>query len=116
MKYDFTAIEQKWQKVWDEQKAFECEIDRSKKKFYGLIEFPYPSGAGLHVGHPRPYTAMDIIARWYVIPLSTLATPTDTGFSLKEMNLVNQDDQWDAANKERLLERWNKEITAAPAK
>ena len=60
--------------------------------------------------------AMDIIARWYVIPLSTLATPTDTGFSLREMNLVNQDDQWDAANKERLLERWNKEITTAPAK
>ena len=63
MKYDFTAIEHKWQKVWDEQKAFECSLDRSKKKFYGLIEFPYPSGAGLHVGHPRPYTAMDIIAR-----------------------------------------------------
>ncbi len=60
--------------------------------------------------------AMDIIARWYVIPLSDLATPTDTGFSLADMNLVNQDDQWDAANKERLLERWNKEISTAPEK
>ena len=60
--------------------------------------------------------AMDTIARWYVIPLSDKATPTDTGFSLASMNLVNQDDQWDAANKERLLERWNKEISTAPEK
>ena len=60
--------------------------------------------------------AMDIIARWYVIPLSNLATPTDTGFSLARMNLVNQDDQWDAANKERLLKRWNEEISTAPEK
>ena len=60
--------------------------------------------------------AMDIIAKWYVIPLSNLATPTDTGFSLEQMKLVNQDDQWDAANKERLLERWNKEISTAPEK
>ncbi len=60
--------------------------------------------------------AMDIIARWYVIPLSDLATPTNTGFSLADMNLVNQDDKWDAANKERLLERWNKEISTAPEK
>lgn len=60
--------------------------------------------------------AMDIIARWYVIPLSKLATPTNTGFSLANMNLVNQDDQWDASNKERLLERWNREISTAPEK
>ena len=60
--------------------------------------------------------AMDTIARWYVIPLSNLATPTDTGFSFSKMNLVNQDDQWDAANKERLLKRWNEEITTAPEK
>ena len=60
--------------------------------------------------------AMDIIAKWYVIPLSKLATPTKTGFSLENMNLVNQDDQWDASNKERLLERWNKEISTAPEK
>lgn len=60
--------------------------------------------------------AMDIIAKWYVIPLSNKATPTETGFSLEKMNLVNQDDQWDASNKERLLERWNKEISTAPEK
>ena len=56
-------IEAKWQKIWEEDKAFEAVIDKSKKKFYGLIEFPYPSGNGLHVGHPRSNTAMDIIAR-----------------------------------------------------
>ena len=60
--------------------------------------------------------AMDIIARWYVIPLSRHATPTNTGFSLDRMNLVNQDDQWDASNKERLLARWNEEISTAPEK
>ena len=60
--------------------------------------------------------AMDIIAKWYVIPLSNKATPTETGFALENMKLVNQDDQWDAANKERLLERWNKEISTAPEK
>ena len=60
--------------------------------------------------------AMNIIARGYVIPLSSLATQTDTGFSLNNMNLVNQDDQWDASNKERLLARWNKEISRAPTK
>jgi iron(III) transport system substrate-binding protein len=54
--------------------------------------------------------AMNIIAKWYVIPLSNQATATDTGFSLSDMNLVNQDDQWDAANKSRLIEKWNKEI------
>jgi len=56
--------------------------------------------------------AMNIIAKWYVIPLSNLAKATETGFSLADMNLVDQDDQWDAANKARLIERWNKEITS----
>ncbi len=63
MQYDFTAIEKKWQKIWDEEKTFKTKSDYSMPKFYGLIEFPYPSGAGLHVGHPRSYTAMDIISR-----------------------------------------------------
>lgn len=61
--YDFTAIEQKWQKYWDEHGTFEAENDYSKPKFYALVEFPYPSGQGLHIGHPRPYTAMDIVSR-----------------------------------------------------
>ncbi len=61
--YDFSAIEQKWQKYWDEHETFKAENDYSKPKFYALVEFPYPSGEGLHIGHPRPYTAMDIVSR-----------------------------------------------------
>ena len=61
--YDFTAIEKKWQDYWDEHGTFEAENDYSKPKFYALVEFPYPSGQGLHIGHPRPYTAMDIVSR-----------------------------------------------------
>ncbi|MBR5874818.1 MAG: leucine--tRNA ligase [Oscillospiraceae bacterium] len=64
MKYDFKRTEAKWQKIWDEEKTFKTKNDKTMPKFYGLIEFPYPSGAGLHVGHPRSYTAMDIIARY----------------------------------------------------
>lgn len=63
MKYDFSAIEKKWQKVWDEKKCYAAINGDKKPKYYALIEFPYPSGEGLHVGHPRPYTAMDIVAR-----------------------------------------------------
>ncbi len=65
MKYDFTAIEKKWHKIWDEKKLYKSEIDKNKEKFYALIEFPYPSGVGLHVGHARPYTAMDTVARMH---------------------------------------------------
>ncbi len=61
--YKPAEIEAKWQKIWEEDNAFTAAIDKNKKKFYGLIEFPYPSGNGLHVGHPRSNTAMDIIAR-----------------------------------------------------
>ena len=64
MKYDFTAIEKKWQKKWMEEKTYAAVTgDTSRPKFYGLVEFPYPSGNGLHVGHARPYTAMDVVAR-----------------------------------------------------
>ncbi|MCI5972752.1 MAG: leucine--tRNA ligase [Anaerococcus sp.] len=63
VEYNPNAIEKKWQKKWDEEKTFKSEIDKSKKKFYPLVEFPYPSGQGLHVGHPRPYTALDVVAR-----------------------------------------------------
>ena len=61
--YDHKSIEAKWQKVWEESGAFHALEQTDKPKFYALIEFPYPSGQGLHVGHPRPYTAMDIVAR-----------------------------------------------------
>ncbi|NLK70289.1 MAG: leucine--tRNA ligase [Clostridiales bacterium] len=62
-KYDFSSIERKWQKYWDENKTFSATNDYTKPKFYALVEFPYPSGQGLHIGHPRPYTAMDIVSR-----------------------------------------------------
>ena len=61
--YNHKVIEKKWQDIWDEKKAFAATCDYSKPKFYALVEFPYPSGQGLHVGHPRPYTALDIVAR-----------------------------------------------------
>ena len=64
MKYDFTAIEKKWQAIWEETKPYAAVTgDTTRPKFYGLIEFPYPSGQGLHVGHPRPFTALDIVTR-----------------------------------------------------
>lgn len=61
--YNHHTVEKKWQKIWDDEKAFRTENDYTRPKFYALVEFPYPSGQGLHVGHPRPYTALDIVAR-----------------------------------------------------
>ena len=61
--YSPKDIEKKWQDIWDKEEAFKVGVDKSKPKYYALVEFPYPSGAGLHVGHPRPYTAMDIVSR-----------------------------------------------------
>ena len=63
MLYDYSGIEKKWQKAWDDANAFEAKQDFSMPKYFTLVEFPYPSGNGLHVGHPRPYTALDIISR-----------------------------------------------------
>ena len=61
--YNHKVVEKKWQKVWDDEKAFAASDDFTKPKYYALVEFPYPSGQGLHVGHPRPYTALDIVSR-----------------------------------------------------
>ena len=63
MKYDFAAIEKKWQDRWEQSRPYAAVTGDKRPKFYALVEFPYPSAAGLHVGHPRPYTALDIIAR-----------------------------------------------------
>lgn len=61
--YNHHTVEKKWQSIWNDEKAFRTENDYTRPKFYALVEFPYPSGQGLHVGHPRPYTALDIVAR-----------------------------------------------------
>ncbi|BBF43936.1 leucyl-tRNA synthetase [Lachnospiraceae bacterium KM106-2] len=61
--YNHKTVEKKWHKIWDDEKAFAATNDFTKPKYYALVEFPYPSGKGLHVGHPRPYTALDIVAR-----------------------------------------------------
>ena len=63
MKYNHKAVEPKWQKIWEDKGVFHAETNSDKPKFYSLIEFPYPSGQGLHVGHPRPYTALDTVSR-----------------------------------------------------
>ncbi len=63
MKYDFSAIESKWQKYWDEHGTFKATDDRSKEKFYALVEFPYPSGAGMHVGHIKAYSGLEVVSR-----------------------------------------------------
>ena len=63
MSFDFKSFEKKWQDAWEEKGAFFAETNSDKEKFFAMVEFPYPSGAGLHVGHPRSYTALDIIAR-----------------------------------------------------
>ena len=63
MRYNDKSVEPKWQKIWEEKGVFHAEEHSEKEKFYALVEFPYPSGQGLHVGHPRPYTALDVIAR-----------------------------------------------------
>ena len=62
-RYNFRSIEKKWQKIWEDEKIYHVDVDKNKEKFYVLVEFPYPSGQGLHVGHPRSYTALDVVAR-----------------------------------------------------
>ena len=63
MKYDFSAIEKKWQDKWDEAKIFNAEDHSDKPKFYALVEFPYPSGAGMHVGHIKAYSGLEVVSR-----------------------------------------------------
>ena len=62
MSYNFKAVEERWQKVWDEKHAFEAKEDHTLPKFYALVEFPYPSGAGMHVGHIKAYSGLEVVA------------------------------------------------------
>ena len=71
MKYNHKAVEEKWQKIWEDKGVFHASDDTEKEKFYALIEFPYPSGQGLHVGHPRPYTALDTM--FFILSVGTLS-------------------------------------------
>ena len=63
MRYDFAAIEKKWQEKWEEAGVFHAKDGDSRKKFYGLVEFPYPSGAGMHVGHIKAYSGLEVVSR-----------------------------------------------------
>ena len=83
MKYDFKQVEQKWQKIWDEEHTFAAKQDYTLPKYYALVEFPYPSGQGLHVGHPRSYTALDIVAVSYthLIPQGDVDVVVCDGFT-----------------------------------
>lgn len=62
-RYDYKSVEPKWQKYWDEHNTFKASDDYSKKKFYGLVEFPYPSGHGMHVGHIKAYSGLEVVSR-----------------------------------------------------
>ena len=62
-RYDFSSVEAKWQKYWDEHDTFKASDDHSKKKFYALVEFPYPSGHGMHVGHIKAYSGLEVVSR-----------------------------------------------------
>ena len=73
--YNPQKIEKKWQEIWEKEGAFHASEDKSKPKYYALVEFPYPSGQGLHVGHPRPYTAMDIVARKRMLQVYNVLFP-----------------------------------------
>ena len=74
MKYDYNEIESKWQRYWIENKTYQTVDESEKPKFYGLIEFPFPSGQGLHVGHARPYTAMDVNHRCLTYKSQTISS------------------------------------------
>lgn len=124
MNYDFKQIENKWQKHWDENETFKVGTDKSKPKFYALVEFPYPSGNGLHVGHPRSYTALDIISRkkrmsgynvLYPIGWDAFGLPTEN-FAIKNKIHPKKVTEDNIANFKRQLKSigfsfdWSKEI------
>lgn len=128
--YDYAQIEKKWQDIWDEKQTFAAKDDYSLPKFYGLVEFPYPSGQGLHVGHPRSYTAIDIVCRkkrlegynvLYPMGWDAFGLPTEN-FAIKNHVHPAEVTKKNIANFKRQLKSlgfsfdWNREInTTDPA-
>ena len=94
MAYNFKEIEKKWQEKWDKEGTFNSKNDYTMKKWYGLIEFPYPSGQGLHVGHPRSYTALDVIARKRRLQGYNVLFPIDVWVRrvMNELYIKNEDE------------------------
>ena len=124
MNYNFKEIEEKWQKKWDDNKTFAAKDDYTLPKFYGLVEFPYPSGQGLHVGHPRSYTAIDIVCRkkrleginvLYPMGWDAFGLPTEN-FAIKNHIHPSQVTETNVANFKRQLKSlgfsfdWDREV------
>ena len=110
MKYDFKNIENKWQQRWEQSEIFHAKIDKSKPKYYALCEFPYPSGEGLHVGHPRGYTAMDIIARYKRLKGYSVLFPFGwDAFGLPTENYAIQNNIHTKIATEKNIERFRKQ-------
>ena len=109
--YDFTAIERKWQGRWEAERAFRAEDATAKPKFYCLVEFPYPSGDGLHVGHPRSYTALDILARKRRMQGYNVLFPMGfDSFGLPSENYAIKTGIHPRASTEANIERYKKQI------
>ncbi|MDO4799289.1 MAG: leucine--tRNA ligase [Bacillota bacterium] len=110
-KYNHQEIEQKWQRIWLDEKTFRADNDYSKPKYYPLIEFPYPSGKGLHVGHPRPYTAIDVVARKRRLEgYNVLFTMGWDAFGLPTENFAIQNKIHPAQVTEQNIERFKRQL------
>ena len=114
-------IEKKWQGIWEQEEAFQVGVDKSKPKYYALVEFPYPSGQGLHVGHPRPYTAMDIVSRKRRMQGYNVLFPMGwnaLGLILQTKNIINGHNGFffNYLKKGLLIKRKCRLISALPAR
>lgn len=111
MEYDFNAIEKKWRKYWQENNTYETKIDATKPKYYGLTMFPYPSGAGLHVGHPLGYIASDIYARYKRLKGFNVLHPMGyDSFGLPAEQYAIQTGQHPAVTTEENLKRYRSQL------
>ena len=111
MEYDFRAIEQKWQRRWAEQKTYRVEVDKSRPKYYVLDMFPYPSGAGLHVGHPLGYIASDIYSRYKRLRGFNVLHPMGyDAFGLPAEQYAIQTGQHPAVTTEKNINRYREQL------